>query len=120
MKVIIAGSRHLDNASVVAAAIMHSGFDITQVVSGGASGVDASGEALADLHSMDLKVFPADWKRHGKAAGPIRNKQMAAYADALIAVWDGQSRGTKNMIDEMKKLNKPVFVYRFEEQNEEA
>ena len=55
-------------------------------------------------------MFNADWNKHGRAAGPMRNKQMADYADVLIAVWDGQSKGTKNMIDQMNKLNKPVFI----------
>lgn len=110
MKTIIAGSRDIHDAGVVHKAITESGFKITQVVSGGAPGVDYVGEALAQQHGMDLKIFPADWKTHGKAAGPIRNKQMAKYADALIAVWDGQSRGTKNMIEEMQRLGKPVFV----------
>lgn len=61
---------------------------------------------------IPVKRFPADWDRHGRAAGPIRNCQMAQYADALIAIWDGKSRGTKNMIDEMNKCGKPVLIRR--------
>lgn len=55
------------------------------------------------------KEFPADWKAHGKAAGPIRNKQMAEYADALLLIWDGESKGSASMKNEMLKLNKPVY-----------
>lgn len=93
-------------------AIHESGFGpkVKEVVSGGAQGVDASGEAIAELHGIPVKVFRADWKKHGKAAGPIRNAEMASYADALVAVWDGKSRGTGNMIDTMQTLGKPVYV----------
>jgi hypothetical protein len=111
MKVIIAGSRDITDHSEVSAAIRNSGFNVTEVVSGRAPGVDSIGEALARLHGMAVKEFPADWNKHGRAAGPIRNRQMAEYADALIAVWDGQSRGTKNMIETMKKMGKKVYVH---------
>jgi len=53
--------------------------------------------------------FPADWDTHGRAAGPIRNKQMAEYGDALLLIWDGESRGSANMKSNMKKLGKPVY-----------
>lgn len=57
----------------------------------------------------DIVEFPADWNTHGKAAGPIRNRKMAEYADALLLIWDGKSRGSTNMYNEMRKLDKPVF-----------
>jgi hypothetical protein len=110
MNIIIAGGRNINNWEVVAKAIKKSNFYITQVVSGGATGVDKLGEGFAKLAGLSLKIFQADWNKYGKSAGPIRNKQMAEYADGLIAIWDGKSRGTKNMIDEMKKLGKPVFI----------
>lgn len=114
MKVIIAGSRTVTNRVIVQNAVQLAKFDITEVVSGGCRGVDALGEVVAKLMGWPIKVMKADWALHGKAAGPIRNREMAAYADALIAVWDGQSRGTENMIDEMRKLGKPVYVYKVE------
>jgi len=86
-------------------------FSITEVVSGGAAGVDMLGERWALRQGIPTTVFQANWNAHGKAAGPIRNKQMAEYADALIAVWDGESPGTKNMIETMEKLGKPVLIY---------
>ena len=115
MKTIIAGCRDIDDWGIVQKAIEDSGFGpgTTEVVSGGAQGVDASGEGIAELHGIPVKRFPADWKKHGKSAGPIRNREMAKYADRLIAVWDGKSRGTKNMIDEMQALGKPVYVSYF-------
>lgn len=54
-------------------------------------------------------IFQADWNKHGKAAGPIRNKEMANYGDALLLIWDGESRGSKNMKEEMLKLKKPIY-----------
>lgn len=59
---------------------------------------------------IPFKVFPADWKKYGRSAGPRRNRQMAEYADAAIVFWDGKSRGTQNMIQQMRELGKPVEV----------
>lgn len=52
----------------------------------------------------------ANWKEHGKAAGPIRNREMATHGSGLLAFWDGESRGTGNMIDEMRAQGKPVRI----------
>lgn len=112
MKTIIAGSRSVNHIMAIMAAIGKSGLKIKEVVSGGAKGADALGEVWANANKTPVKKFPADWDKHGKAAGPIRNKQMAEYADALIAVWDGKSKGTKNMIETMRETGKPVFVYK--------
>ena len=84
--------------------------EVTQIVSGGASGVDYYGEKYAQENDIPIQYFPADWIKHGKAAGPIRNREMAEYGDQLFVVWDGKSKGTKNMIDEMNKRKKPVFM----------
>jgi len=111
MKVIIAGSRDITDYSTVKAAYLKSGFDASEVVSGGARGVDYLGELLAKDFSISVKVFPADWNKYGKRAGILRNIEMAKYADALIAVWDGESKGTAHMISEAKKNNLKVFVY---------
>lgn len=111
MKTIIAGSRHIKDAAIVCKAVELSKFEITEVVSGGAPGVDTAGEAIAETMGLPLKVFPAKWEIHGRAAGPIRNQQMAEYADALIAVWDGKSKGTKDMIDRASEQGLAVFVY---------
>lgn len=110
MKVIIAGSRTIADMAMLVQAIADSGFEITEVVSGGARGVDKLGELWAVQNFTTATVFPADWSSHGKAAGTIRNRQMAEYADALIALWDGESRGTKNMIEEAAARGLKVFV----------
>ena len=111
MKVIIAGSRTCNNPEVLIASISEANIHITEVVCGEASGADKLGKEWAEKNNITVTSFPADWGKYGKAAGPIRNKEMAKYADSLIAIWDGSSRGTKNMINEMNKLNKFVFVY---------
>lgn len=111
MKVIVAGSRDGFVARNVFEAIEESKFIITELVSGGARGVDRDGEYYAKLNNIPIKQFLPDWDQNKKAAGHIRNRQMGDYADALIAVWDGKSPGTKGMIDYMTKLNKPLYVY---------
>lgn len=104
MRTIIAGSRTFGpRREEVLAAINKLAFSlgkpISEVVSGGAAGVDSIGEewASSSFVSLPVRRFPADWHTHGKAAGPIRNRLMAANADALILVWDGASRGSADM-----------------------
>ena len=111
MKVIIAGSRSITDEQELFKALKQHPLDITEVVSGGAAGVDSLGETHAKCLGLELTVFKAKWDLWGRKAGIIRNLDMANYADALLAVWDGKSRGTKHMIETMEKLGKPVYVY---------
>lgn len=85
-------------------------FHITEVVCGMAPGADACGKLWAESRGIPVKEFKADWATFGKVAGPVRNRAMAQYADALIAFWDGKSRGTKNMIEEARARGLKVFV----------
>lgn len=114
MKVIIAGSRNLSWADTCIA-IEQCPFNITEVVSGGARGPDTYGESFANDNAIPVVRFPADWNTLGKSAGYVRNIKMAQYADALLAVWDGKSKGTAHMIEAMKKERKPVYIYRTDE-----
>lgn len=109
---IIAGGRDIHDYQLVLDAIDECQFPIATVVSGGAKGVDALGERYSEEKGLNLKIFRADWETHGRAAGPIRNRKMAENADALIAIWDGKSRGTKNMIETAEKKNLLVYVKR--------
>jgi hypothetical protein len=84
---------------------------ITEVVSGRARGVDLYGEQWAEENDIPIKKFPADWVKFGKRAGPIRNVEMADYAEGLIAIWNGTSRGTKHMIETARKKGLIVYVY---------
>lgn len=111
MKTIIAGSRDITDYDIVVQAIRDCGWDVTEVVCGMAKGVDSLGKQYAEENNLPIHYFPADWTKHGKAAGVLRNRQMAENSEALIAVWDGESRGTKNMIDTAKKLNLIVYVH---------
>ena len=107
MKVIIAGSRNINDYKLIVDTIQSSGYTITEVVSGTAVGPDQLGERWARANNTPIKEMPADWIRHGNSAGPQRNRAMAEYADAAIIIWDGQSRGTRNMIENMIRRKKP-------------
>ena len=88
---------------------MGEGCDIT-VISGHCSGVDMMGERYAREKNFGLEIFPADWKRYGRAAGPVRNKQMVEACDSVIAFWDYNSKGTKSLITYATKLGKDINV----------
>lgn len=107
MKVAIVGSRDFSDLALVREYI--SGLHpYDQVVSGGARGVDLYAEQCAIFFGLDVVSFPADWEKHGKSAGFIRNKQIVDYADRIVAFWDGKSRGTAHTIDLARKAGKPV------------
>jgi hypothetical protein len=117
MKLIIAGSRELSvHWTFIDEIIRHFNkstavprLQISEVVSGTARGIDTDGERWATARDVYVRRFPADWDKHGKAAGIIRNKQMAEYGDALLLIWDGKSKGSKNMGDTMRGLGKSVY-----------
>lgn len=115
VRAIIAGSRNIICPATVhlavSKAVQANNWDIIEIVSGCARGVDTLGEKLAAQHGRKIRRFPADWHMYGPIAGPIRNNQMATYADVLILVWDGVSPGSANMKQTMEKLGKPVYEY---------
>lgn len=120
-KVVIAGSRdwlvdHIDiqHALVLLGVPLHKELEI---VCGEARGADASGRKYAEKYWHNVKSFPADWETHGKAAGFIRNTEMADYADAAIVFILNNSKGSQHMVEQMRKRNKPVVVfYRYSEE----
>jgi hypothetical protein len=109
MRTIIAGSRTIGDIRLIDLAVDESGFTITRVISGCAMGVDALGEQWAEVRGVPISKFPADWEL-GRGAGFQRNCQMAINADALIAVWDGRSKGTAHMIIEAHRKGLKVYV----------
>jgi len=133
MKLIIAGGRDITDFQVLIKALAFHNINasmVEEVVCGEASGADALGKIWAENHNIPVKSFPADWKNinvpgavvktsytsYGKnvynaKAGIDRNAKMAKYADTLLAIWDGESRGTENMIDTMQSLGKETLVY---------
>lgn len=110
MRVIIAGSRTITTPRTLQRALAACGWTPTLVLSGCARGADYLGEMWALDNHVPLDRYPADWNTHGKRAGFIRNEQMAAQADALIALWDGVSAGTAHMIEAARKRNLLVHV----------
>jgi hypothetical protein len=101
MKVIVGGSRTIEDFRLVARAIVESGLAISEVVSGASPGVDRLGERYAEERGIPVRRFRADWRRHGRGAGRKLNEALVAYADALIAVHNG-SRGTEDAIRRMR------------------
>lgn len=110
MKTIIAGSRAGPKYSDLTEAIKSCGWSPSVIVSGTARGADQLGEAWAVNNGVPIERYAADWAKFGRAAGPIRNKIMAQNAEALIALWDGKSSGTKNMIELAKTYGLKVYV----------
>ena len=84
----------------------------TEIVSGGAVGIDSCASEYAKKSGLSLKEFFPEYSKYGKTAPIIRNKQIVEYADAVIAFWDGRSRGTLFVIEYCKKLCKPCTVIR--------
>lgn len=110
---IIAGSRGLaglGDLDLVTLAAKRSGFNIRQVLSGTANGIDNAGEKWAAANGKPVLQYPAEWDKYGKGAGYQRNLMMARVAEALVAVWDGKSKGTSHIIETMTKYHKPVYV----------
>lgn len=110
-KVIIYGSRTIVNYRILLDALKKSNFEITEILSGGARGVDTLAIRYAKENDIPYKIYKADWNKYGKSAGPIRNKEMINNADALIAIWDGKSRGTADIIRRARRKGIRVFVY---------
>lgn len=118
MKTIIAGGRDYNLKALHYQQLKEllKMIPITEVVSGGAAGVDYLGELWAVRNKIPLRRFPADWAAYGRAAGPERNAQMAAYADVLIAFPGGS--GTNNMVRQAEKLGLVIYDLRKEVVNE--
>lgn len=106
MNLIIAGCRYFTDRKLI-----YEGIDSfikeygtpDLIIEGGAKGVDRMAYYYAKDNDIPVKVFPANWNKYGRAAGPIRNEEMAKHGTHLLAFWDGKSRGTKNMIEMAKK-----------------
>jgi len=114
MKTIICGSRWINNYFLIDVSIQaaekEKGIKITEIVTGGCSGIDQLAENYAKEHGIRLSIFPANWSKYDLSAGAIRDQQMVDYADALIAIWDSQSRGTQITINMAMKKGIPVYI----------
>lgn len=122
IKLLIAGSRNLDVKFFPFCSYVDKQlyslkiplYEITEVISGKATGADALGESWAISKNIPITPFPAFWNKYGKSAGPIRNEEMAKYCDLAMIFKQGKvSKGTDNMIENLKKLNKPYTLTHF-------
>lgn len=102
MKVAVVGSRNLQVNNLED----YIGADCTEIVSGGAKGVDSSAAKFAKTHKIKLTEFLPQYSVYGKAAPIVRNKQIVDYADLVLAFWDGVSAGTKSVINYCEKTQK--------------
>lgn len=115
-RVIIAGGRDFNDYPLLAKTMDELLVNIPDeiiVVSGTAKGADTLGERYAVERGYSIYTFSADWKKYGKRAGFLRNEEMAKNADALVAFWDGESRGTKHMIDLALRYQLKVRVKKY-------
>lgn len=115
MRTIIAGSRNVIDIKIVRDAMICADFEEnihpTKIISGVAPGADKLGIIWAAEVGLPVQRFPALWDKYGKRAGYVRNAQMADNADALVAIWDGASKGTKHMIDVARSRNLKIFIF---------
>ena len=106
MKVAIIGSRNL----VINDLQNYLPETVTEIVSGGAKGIDACAKEYALAHGLKLTEFLPEYAKYGRSAPLKRNLQIIEYADEVIAFWDGKSAGTKYVIDNCRKMNKKITV----------
>ena len=114
-RVAVAGCRHYEN---YCAAKEYIDFCISEIrkkytlifVSGGCRGADSLGERYAAENGFETEIYPADWEKYGRAAGPKRNKKIAEISDYIICFWDGKSKGTKSLIQFAEKAGKTVKI----------
>ena len=106
MKIAIIGSRNIfvDNLG------QYLPENTTEIVSGGAKGVDSCAKEYAESNKIKLKEFLPEYVKYGKGAPLKRNIQIIEYADKVLAFWDGKSKGTKFVIDTCKKIGKKITV----------
>lgn len=115
-RVIIAGSRTFSDYMLLERTMDRLLRDVSEdivIISGRARGADTLGERYARERGYEVWEYPADWKKYGKSAGFLRNRAMARDADALVAFWDGESRGTENMISLARRQGLRVRVLKY-------
>jgi hypothetical protein len=109
MKLIIAGTRTLMVTNEqIQEYVLRFNLQPSVILCGLAQGIDTCGSAYATFKGISCHGYPAEWKKFGPRAGPIRNQRMAKDGDELLLIWDGRSPGSKNMKLEMSKLQKPI------------
>ena len=114
MRVAIVGYRNIeyDNLQKKAYALLCQNIPsgATEIVSGGAVGIDALAEIYAKQNGLPMKVFKPDYAKYGKRAPLVRNDEIIHYAQYVLAIWDGASRGTAYTVAACIKDGIPVKV----------
>lgn len=110
IKLAIIGSRSFNNYSLLKETLSQYQHKIDLIVSGAAKGADSLGEKWAYENNIKTLIFPADWEKHGKGAGLIRNHDIIKNADCVLAFWDGESKGTQHAISLCEKYKKPYRI----------
>ena len=118
MRTIIAGSRSATNYNELISAMSQIDWRPTTVLSGTARGADRLGERWAKENNIPLEYYPAQWDIYGRSAGYRRNEEMARNAQALIALWDADSRGTKHMMDLALRYKLKIYLHIIETQQQ--
>lgn len=114
MNVAIVGGRDFDDYEQFKSCVNGEKIKFKSIISGGARGVDTLAERYAKEIGVPLKIYWPDWTKHGKAAGPIRNRQIIENSDCVVAFWDEKSPGTRSSLKIAEELKKQltIFVYR--------
>ena len=113
MKVAVVGSRTFTDYILLKETLDKLYPNIQLIVSGGAQGADSLAEKYAQEEGIPTLIIYPEWKKYGKAAGFVRNKDIVGAGDILVAFWDGASKGTKDSIDFAKKLDKRIILVAF-------
>ena len=110
MKLLIVGSRSIKDFDL--SPYIPDGVD--EIISGGAGGIDSIAEKYADDHKISKHIIRPQYKRFGKAAPILRNKEMVLLADEVLVIWDGRSKGSLSTVKYAKEMNKNVNVITYE------
>lgn len=108
MKIAIIGSRTITDAEALAEMLAPYAERVTEVISGGAAGVDTLAREWAHRHGKPLREMRPNYQRHGAQAPLVRNRQIVAAADEVFILWDGSSKGTAHTKRVAEQLGKPV------------
>lgn len=117
LSLAVVGSRSFEDAELMRTWINFVCHDVMpadiEIVSGGARGADSFAWKYALDNRLAYREFPTEWERHGKRAGMVRNLEIVARADTVLAFWDGKSTGTKDTINKAVRAKKPVIIIPF-------
>ena len=110
MKVAVIGSRSFNNFELLESKLKQ--LSINQIISGGAKGADTLAALYAQKNEIPTTIIPPNYKKFGRGAPIIRNKEIVSLCDTVVAFWDGTSKGTSFTIEYAQKENKPTIIYR--------